>query len=120
MSAPDNKAERLAGRIEEKREEHLKRSAPYRIIWVVAAVLVIAAGLIMIVLPGPAVIVIPIGLAMLSLEFVWAARLTRLALKGGAEAEDAIQKAIPHRRLWWVAAALAVAAVTAVAAILIL
>ena len=120
MTDPDNKATRLAGSIEDKREQHLRRSAPYRIIWVVAAVIVIAAGLIMIVVPGPAVIVIPVGLAMLSLEFAWAARLTRLALKGGAEVGDAIQKAIPDRRLWWVAAALAVAAVAAVAAILIL
>lgn len=120
MSESDNKAERLAGRIEDKREEHLKRSAAYRIIWVVAALIVIAAGLIMIVLPGPALVVIPVGLAMLSLEFAWAARLTRLALKGGAEAGEAIQKAIPDQRLWWVAAALAVAAVTAVATILIL
>lgn len=120
MTDPDNKATRLAGSIEEKREEHLKRSVPYRIIWVVAAVIVIAAGLVMIVLPGPAMIVIPVGLAMLSLEFAWAARLTRLALKGGAEAGDAIQRAIPNRRLWWAAAALGVLAVAAVAAILIL
>ncbi|MDP8907953.1 MAG: PGPGW domain-containing protein [Chloroflexota bacterium] len=120
MTDADEKAERLAGRIEEKRDRHLQRSAPYRIIWVVAALIVIAAGLVMIVLPGPAVIVIPVGLAMLSLEFAWAARLTRLALKGGVEAEDAIQRAIPNRRLWWAAAALAVAAVAAVATILIL
>ncbi len=120
MTDPDERAERFAGRIEEKRKKHLRRSAPYRIIWVVAALVVIAAGLVMIVLPGPAMIVIPVGLAMLSLEFAWAARLTRLALKGGAEAGDAIHKAIPNRRLWWAAAAFAVAAVAAVAAILIL
>lgn len=29
-------------------------------------------GIIMIVTPGPAVVVIPVGLAILALEFVWA------------------------------------------------
>ncbi|MGI9270968.1 MAG: PGPGW domain-containing protein [Woeseiaceae bacterium] len=33
---------------------------------------VLAVGIALIVLPGPAIIVIPIGLAILSLEFAWA------------------------------------------------
>lgn len=110
MTDPGEKAERVAGAVMEKRHEHLQRGAPYRIMWVLAAFIVTAAGLVMIVVPGPAVIVIPVGLAMLSLEFAWAARLTRLAVKSGAEAGEAIQTAIPNRRLWWAAAALAVAA----------
>jgi uncharacterized protein (TIGR02611 family) len=36
---------------------------------------VLAAGVALIVLPGPAVIVIPLGLAILAREFPWAARL---------------------------------------------
>ena len=36
---------------------------------------VLAAGVALIVLPGPAVVVIPIGLAILAREFPWAARL---------------------------------------------
>ena len=36
---------------------------------------VLLMGLVMIVLPGPAVLVIPIGLAILATEFVWARRL---------------------------------------------
>jgi len=38
---------------------------------------VLLLGLAMIVLPGPAMIVIPIGLAMLATEFVWAKRLLK-------------------------------------------
>ena len=34
-------------------------------------------GVAMIVLPGPAIIVVPIGLAILATEFVWAARLLK-------------------------------------------
>jgi tellurite resistance protein TerC len=33
---------------------------------------VLVAGILMIVLPGPAFVVIPVGLGILSLEFAWA------------------------------------------------
>ncbi len=36
---------------------------------------VLVIGVVMIVLPGPAVVVIPIGLAILATEFVWAKRI---------------------------------------------
>ncbi len=35
---------------------------------------VLLVGIAMIVLPGPAIVVIPIGLAILATEFVWARR----------------------------------------------
>lgn len=38
---------------------------------------VILFGLALVVLPGPAVIVVPLGLAILATEFVWARRLVR-------------------------------------------
>jgi uncharacterized protein (TIGR02611 family) len=40
---------------------------------------VLLIGLAMVVLPGPAVIVIPLGLAILATEFVWAKRLLERA-----------------------------------------
>jgi len=46
-----------------------------RIIVAVAGFTVLAIGIAMIVLPGPAVIVIPIGLGILATEFIWAKRL---------------------------------------------
>ncbi len=36
---------------------------------------VVIAGIAMLVLPGPAIVVIPLGLAILATEFVWAKRL---------------------------------------------
>jgi hypothetical protein len=42
---------------------------------------VVLFGLALIVLPGPAVIVVPLGLAILATEFAWARRLVR---RGGA------------------------------------
>ncbi|MFS8084027.1 MAG: PGPGW domain-containing protein [Acidobacteriota bacterium] len=36
---------------------------------------VLLIGVAMVVLPGPAIVVIPLGLAILATEFVWARRL---------------------------------------------
>ncbi|MGB5209322.1 MAG: PGPGW domain-containing protein [Gammaproteobacteria bacterium] len=49
------------------------RQARRLVIFVVGMSLVLA-GVAMIFLPGPAIIVIPAGLAVLSLEFAWAKR----------------------------------------------
>ncbi len=38
---------------------------------------VIVIGLVMIVLPGPAIIVVPLGFAILATEFAWARRVWR-------------------------------------------
>jgi uncharacterized protein (TIGR02611 family) len=46
-----------------------------RLIVLVIGSTVLAIGIAMIVLPGPAFIVIPIGLAILGTEFVWARHL---------------------------------------------
>lgn len=46
-----------------------------RIIIIVIGGTVLAIGVIMIVAPGPAIIVIPLGLAILATEFAWARSL---------------------------------------------
>ncbi|PYK59848.1 MAG: hypothetical protein DME43_07600 [Verrucomicrobia bacterium] len=38
---------------------------------------VILIGLVMIVLPGPAIIIVPLGFAILASEFAWARRVWR-------------------------------------------
>ncbi|MBI3592722.1 MAG: PGPGW domain-containing protein [Nitrospirae bacterium] len=48
-----------------------------RLIIGVAGFTVMLIGIVMIVLPGPAIIVIPIGLGILATEFVWARNLLR-------------------------------------------
>ena len=47
----------------------------WRLIILVVGVTVLAVGVAMLVLPGPAIIVIPAGLAILATEFLWARRL---------------------------------------------
>jgi uncharacterized protein (TIGR02611 family) len=50
-----------------------------RAIVAVVGFTVLLVGIAMIVLPGPAFIVIPLGLAILATEFVWAAKLLKRA-----------------------------------------
>ena len=45
---------------------------------------VLAFGIALIVLPGPAVIVIPLGLAILATEFLWARRFLHRVRQGAA------------------------------------
>ena len=54
------------------KERHLLRPKPVRWLFVVAGFTVLLAGIAMLVLPGPALAVIPIGLFLLALEFQWA------------------------------------------------
>ncbi|MDO8746387.1 MAG: PGPGW domain-containing protein, partial [Thermodesulfovibrionales bacterium] len=48
-----------------------------RLIIAIIGFTVLLIGLAMIVLPGPAFIVIPVGLGILALEFAWARRLLK-------------------------------------------
>jgi tellurite resistance protein TerC len=48
-----------------------------RLVILVVGLTVVALGLVMLIGPGPGIIVIPIGLAILATEFVWARRLLR-------------------------------------------
>ncbi len=54
------------------KERHSSRPKPIRWLFVVVGFTVLLAGLAMLVLPGPALAVIPIGLFLLALEFQWA------------------------------------------------
>jgi len=51
---------------------HLTYKAARRVAVAVLGSTIVLLGIVMIVTPGPALIVIPIGLAILGLEFAWA------------------------------------------------
>ena len=52
--------------------DHVAYRWAKRIVVTVVGFTVLAAGIVMIVLPGPALVVIPVGLGILGLEFAWA------------------------------------------------
>lgn len=55
-----------------KKVVHLTYKAARRIVVAVVGATVLLLGFVMIVTPGPAFVVIPVGLAILSIEFAWA------------------------------------------------
>jgi tellurite resistance protein TerC len=55
-----------------KRAFHFTYKAARRIVIGLVGLTVLLIGVVMIVTPGPALVVIPIGLAILSIEFAWA------------------------------------------------
>jgi uncharacterized protein (TIGR02611 family) len=56
----------------------------------IAGFAVLLAGLVMLVLPGPGIVVILAGLAILATEYVWAQRLLRIAKEKANQAKDVI------------------------------
>lgn len=75
------KAAKMAEGLHERREHHKQRSKPRRAATVTLGFIVTAGGIMMTgPVPGPGAIIIPIGLAILALEFDWAERLLHRAL----------------------------------------
>jgi uncharacterized protein (TIGR02611 family) len=102
---------KLIEKLEARRATHRERGRLFRIGFGVVGALVLVGGVIMLVTPGPAFVLIPIGLAMLSLEFVWAERLLEKSLEQAQVAQEkAAQTTRTQRILVAIATALAIAA----------
>jgi uncharacterized protein (TIGR02611 family) len=80
-------------RIRERRERHKERRRVYRIAVVLAGFVVLLAGLAMIPLPGPGLLVTAVGLALLALEFAWAERLLERTVDRMEQASDTVKRA---------------------------
>jgi uncharacterized protein (TIGR02611 family) len=101
----------LIEKLEARRATHRQRNRLFRIAFGVVGGLILLGGLVLLVTPGPAFVLIPIGLAMLALEFAWAERLLERALEQAAIAQEkAAQTTRTQRVLGGIAALLAVAA----------
>jgi uncharacterized protein (TIGR02611 family) len=101
-------------KLRDQREKHLERSRAVRIVMIVAGFTIFLGGVVMLVTPGPAFVLIPIGLALLSLEFAWAERaLERSLLEADKAKKRAAETTTTQRVLTGVATALAVGAVVA-------
>jgi uncharacterized protein (TIGR02611 family) len=91
-------------RLEAQRTRHRQRPIVVRVLYLLVGFTLLLGGVGMLVLPGPAFLVIPIGLAILSLEFVWAEGLLDRALEKG---EIARQKAAETTRTQRILSAIA-------------
>lgn len=85
---------------------HLHRNSALsltsKIIITVVGTLVFLAGVVMLVTPGPAFVMIPLGLAILATEWDWADRMLQVAKKKAIEAKEraeAMDPKVRRRRL---------------------
>lgn len=101
----DGEKHPLIANLAQRRERHRERNRLYRVAFALAGVTITGAGVVMFVTPGPALVVIPVGLAMLALEFAWAERLLEQAVK---RAEAAKQSAVEASRLERIVTVLAI------------
>ncbi len=92
--------ERLDDPLEERAEDRARRwyelgrspnvivRQAYRMIVLVVGVTIVVAGIAMFVLPGPGILVLIAGLALLATEFVWARLLLQRAKRYAAKAKE--------------------------------
>jgi uncharacterized protein (TIGR02611 family) len=59
---------------------------------IVGGFALLAAGTVMLVLPGPGLVTIALGLALLSVEFVWARRLLDRVKRKTAAVRDVMRR----------------------------
>jgi len=85
--------------VKERRDRHRERSKVVRAAAVLAGFVIVLVGLAMIPLPGPGVLVVAVGLAVLALEFVWAERLLERTIDHMGKAADRVKQAGFAQRL---------------------
>ena len=90
---------RLLDGVRERRQRHLERNRLVRIGFAVFGFLVVLAGLAMLVLPGPGLLVIAIGLGILALEFAWAERLLERTVDKMEDAAETVRRASVAQQL---------------------
>jgi uncharacterized protein (TIGR02611 family) len=79
-------------RLRAERERHLGRSRFYRVPFALLGFTVVLVGLAMLVLPGPGLLVIAVGLGMLALEFAWAERVLERTLNRMTETGTRVRR----------------------------
>lgn len=98
--------------VERAQEEVRRRGPAFRMLWLLSGTTLLFLGLVLIFLPGPAVLVVALGLAMLSAEFAWASRLVDVILDAGFRLPSILREATrPQVLLGIVAAVLLLAAI---------
>jgi uncharacterized protein (TIGR02611 family) len=108
---PEEWADAKVGDAEDVLEAH---GRIFRALWIAVGFIVVAAGLAMIVFPGPVTVVVPLGLAMLAAVFGWARRLLLRSVRLGDQAKTRFDHASrPVKALTIAASACVAAAVVA-------
>jgi uncharacterized protein (TIGR02611 family) len=86
---------RLIDGLKERRERHKARHHLIRVAAAIGGFRIVVVGIIMIPLPGPGLLVVAAGLAVLALEFAWAENLLEQTLDRLTEAGEKVKRAGP-------------------------
>ena len=117
MSHDDAPRPALVERLLARKALHRRRHPLFRIAFVALGALVLAAGVVMLVTPGPAFVLIPVGLSILALEFTWAEKLLERSLRHAEAARRKAAAASGLQRALGIAAGFGAAALALVAAV---
>jgi hypothetical protein len=75
--------EKLQKRLHTRKQIHRELHWFYRSLWVAGGFVLLGAGLAMLVLPGPGILVVTLALGALALEFSWAEWILRRGIETG-------------------------------------
>jgi len=67
--------QRFVEGLQERRARHKERHHLIRVVAAIGGFLIVLLGIILIPLPGPGLLIVAVGLAVLALEFTWAEQL---------------------------------------------
>ena len=81
--------------LQERRARHKERHHLIRVAAAIGGFLVVLLGIILIPLPGPGLLVVAVGLAVLALEFAWAEHLLEKTVDRLSEARERVKRASP-------------------------
>ena len=109
---------RLLDGVRERRQRHLERNRFVRIGFAAFGFVVVLAGVAMLVLPGPGLLVIAVGLGILALEFAWAERLLERTVDKMEQGAETVRRASTTQQLF-LAALMAAATAGVVVGVLV-
>ncbi len=78
----------------------VRRHIIVRFAIIIVGTIVLLVGIALLILPGPAFVVIPAGLAILGTELVWARRLLRRVKRDGGDLANGLMQRV-KRKLGW-------------------
>jgi tellurite resistance protein TerC len=90
---PDDTKEVIRRQVARVQQRYDGLGVVLRVLWLLVACTVVIAGLAMTVFPGPAIVVLPLGMAMLAAQFAWASRLLNVGIERGVDAKRRVQAA---------------------------
>lgn len=111
----ERKVRPVIAALTEKRARHKQRHIVVRGLYLVIAATILLLGLIMLITPGPAFVLIPVGLTLLALEFASAERLLDRALEQGEKAKEKAANTTKTQRILGITATVLFVAAAAVA-----